>query len=62
MSEQERLDLRIKINKGLQVAYKNLLQRKAAMGQDLVFADENGKPRIVSAREALAQYEKMHKN
>ena len=61
MSEQERLDLRIKINKGLQVAYKNLLQRKAAMGQDLVFADENGKPRIVSAREALAQYEKCTK-
>jgi len=33
------------------------LRRKAALGQDMVSADENGKPRIVSARQALADYE-----
>ncbi|MBS5436660.1 MAG: hypothetical protein KHX59_02345 [Prevotella sp.] len=33
------------------------MRRKAALGQDMVFADENGKPRIVSARQALADYE-----
>lgn len=61
MSEQEKLDLRDKINKGLQKAYRNLLQRKAALGQDLVFADENGKPRVVPAKEALAQYKLRHR-
>ncbi|MEI3157114.1 MAG: hypothetical protein V8T07_05275 [Muribaculaceae bacterium] len=33
------------------------MRRKAALGQDMVFADENGKPRIVSGRQALADYE-----
>lgn len=37
--------------------FEDLLRRKAALGQDMVFADENGKPRIVSARQALADYE-----
>lgn len=56
MSEQEKLILREKINEGLKQSYENLLRRKAALDQDMVFADENGQPRIVSAREALAEY------
>lgn len=56
MSEQEKLILRKKINEGLKQSYENLLRRKAALGQDMVFADENGQPRIVSAREALSEY------
>ncbi|MBD5296503.1 MAG: hypothetical protein HDS21_00250 [Bacteroides sp.] len=58
MSEQEKIDLKDKITKGLKQSYDNLLRRKAALGQDMVFADENGQPRIVPAREALAEYEK----
>ena len=58
MSEQEKKDLKDKITKGLKQSYDNLLRRKAALGQDMVFADENGQPRIVPAREALAEYEK----
>ena len=58
MSEQERTDLKEKIIQGLKLSYENLLRRKAALGQDMVFADENGQPRIISAREALAEYEK----
>ncbi|MDE6006600.1 MAG: hypothetical protein K2G67_03505 [Muribaculaceae bacterium] len=58
MSEQEKLDLKDKITKGLKQSYENLLRRKAALGQDMVFADKNGQPRIVPAREALAEYEK----
>lgn len=58
MSEQEKKDLKDKITKGLKQSFDNLLRRKAALGQDMVFADENGQPRIVPAREALAEYEK----
>ena len=57
MSAEEQIDLIQKIEKGLKRSYENLLRRKAALGQDMVFADKNGNPRIVSAREALAEYE-----
>ena len=50
--------MREKINEGLKRSYENLLRRKAALGQDMVFADENGQPRVVPAREALAEYER----
>ena len=42
MSEQEELILFEKIDKGLRQSYEDLLRRKAALGQDMVFADENG--------------------
>lgn len=58
MSELDELNLFDKIEKGLKQSYEDLLRRKAALGQDMVFADENGKPRIVPAREALAEYER----
>lgn len=57
MSEQEKIELHKKIYEGLKKSFEDLLRRKAALGQDMVFADENGKPRIVSARQALADYE-----
>ena len=57
MSEQEKKELRNKICKGLKHSFENLLRRKAALGQDMVFADENGMPLIVPARQALAEYE-----
>ncbi len=62
MSEQEELKLFDKITAGLKVSYENLLRRKAALGQDMVFADENGRPRIVPAKEALAEYERARKS
>ncbi|MDE6083014.1 MAG: zeta toxin family protein, partial [Muribaculaceae bacterium] len=58
--KKEKLDLKEKIIKGLNQSYENLLRRKAALGQDMVFADENGQPRIVSARKTLEDYEKKH--
>lgn len=57
MSEREKLDLISTLNKGLKQSYENLLRRKAALNQYMVFADKNGQPRVVSAREALAEYE-----
>lgn len=62
MCEQEKLYLIIKLNQGLKQSYENLLRRKAALGQDMVFADENGLPRIVPAVEALAEYESKHQH
>ncbi len=56
MSEQEKIDLREKICFGLKRSFEDLLRRKAALGQEMVFADENGMPRIVPASEALAQF------
>ena len=61
MSEREKLDLIATLNQGLNQSYENLLRRKAALGQVMVFADENGQPRIVSAHEALAEYESKRK-
>ena len=58
MSEQEELNLFEKIDEGLKQSFENLLRRKAALGQDVVFADENGLPRGVAARKALADYER----
>lgn len=57
MSKEEKRDLREKICKGLNESYEKLLRRKAALGQDMVFADEEGMPRVVPARDALAEYE-----
>ncbi|MDE5784928.1 MAG: hypothetical protein K2H98_00185 [Duncaniella sp.] len=57
MSEQEKLALIEKLNKGLKESYENLLRRKAALGQDMVFADQNGMPRVVPAKDALIDYE-----
>lgn len=57
MSEQEKIELHKRIYEGLKKSFEDLLRRKAALGQDMVFADENGKPLIVSARQALADYE-----
>ncbi len=60
MSEQEERKLFDTITKGLKRSYEQLLRRKAALGQDMVFADENGMPRTVPASEALAEYERTH--
>ena len=61
MSEQEKQELKDKLEKGLKQSYEDLLRRKAALGQDMVFADENGMPRVVPAKEALKEYEKSTK-
>ncbi len=62
MTDEEKLELREKLIAGLEKSYENLLRRKAALGYDMVFADENGMPRIVAAKEALAEYEKQKIN
>ena len=58
MSEQEKQEFENKICEGLKQSYEDLLPRKATLGQDMVFADKNGMPRVVSSKEALKEYEK----
>ena len=58
MSEQEKINLRIKINQGLKQSYEALLQRKAALGQDMVIADANGQPMVIAAKELLENRDK----
>lgn len=55
MSEQEKQELRDKINRGLKQGYENLLRLKASLGQDMVISDENGRPLVVPAAEILAR-------
>ncbi len=56
MSEEESRDLIDRVVAGLKISYENLLRRKAALGQDMVFADENGLPRVVPAKQVLEEY------
>lgn len=62
MSEQEELKLFDKISNGLKQSYENLLRRKAALGQDMVIADADGKPIIVPAKELLEEQKLRKKN
>ena len=58
MSEQEELILYDKIESGLRQSYEDLLRRKVALGQDMIFAEEKGLPRVFMDKEALKEYEK----
>lgn len=58
MSEQEKLDIRTKLNEGLKKSFEALLRRKAALGQDMVIADADGQPIVVPASDLLAKREK----
>lgn len=59
MSEQEFTELSEKIDKGLQTGYENLLRSKAALGLDVIIADENGMPISVPAAELLKKNANM---
>lgn len=58
MSEQEKINIRAKLNEGLKKSYDTLLRRKTALGQDMVIAGDNGQPIVVSASDLLAKREK----
>lgn len=57
MSEQGKINIRTKINKGLKKSYEVLLRRKATLGQDMVIADADGQPIVVPAADLLAKME-----
>lgn len=61
MSREEQIDLFERINAGLEESFENLLRRKAALNQDMVFSDGNGNPYTVPAKQALEDYLKKNK-
>lgn len=56
MSEQEEIKLYDRIRKCIVATQRQLLERKAKLGEKVVIADENGNPLKVSAEEALKLY------
>ncbi|MDE5941521.1 MAG: hypothetical protein K2H14_05355 [Muribaculaceae bacterium] len=62
MSEQEEIKLFDKISNGLKQSYESLLRRKAALGQDMVIADADGKPIVVPAKDLLERREETRDN
>ena len=53
MSENERVNLFISIKEGLAKATRQMLERKAKLGESVVISDSNGKPVTISAEKAL---------
>lgn len=53
MSEQEYFE---KLKKGLNLSVERTLQRKAALGEYVVYARPDGTPYIIPATEALARH------
>jgi len=62
MSEQERIDLFNAIGQGILKAQRKLFERKAKLGEEVVFADEDGNPIRISGEEALRRLNEAHKN
>ena len=56
MSKEEMNDLFERIDIGLRRSYEKLLKYKAALGLDIVVADENGMPLTIPAKQVLAEY------
>jgi hypothetical protein len=56
MSEIDYIDFREKMNRGLQLAYENMLREKALHGRSVVIADKYGKVFTVDAAEQLKKF------
>lgn len=62
MSEQERIDLFNAIGQGILKVQRKLFERKAKLGEEVVFADEDGNPIRISGEEALRRLNEAQKN
>lgn len=56
MSEQEEINLYDRIRKCILATQRQLLERKAKLGEKVIIADNQGNPVKVSAEEALRLY------
>lgn len=57
MSEQETREFFEKIRKGIREAQRKMFERKMKLGEEVVIADENGMPLVISAEEALRRFD-----
>lgn len=53
MSEQEEIKLFERIRENIRQTQRKLFERKAKLGENVVVADSDGMPLIISAEEAL---------
>lgn len=53
MSEQEEIKLFERIRENIRQTQRKLYERKAKLGEDVVVADSDGMPLIITAEEAL---------
>lgn len=60
MSEEDKVILFEKIEKGILEAQRRLFERKAKLGETVVVADENGMPVTISGEEALRRFYAKH--
>jgi hypothetical protein len=56
MSEQERLELRERLNEGLKESFESMLRKKAQLNKAVIISDGAGNPVEVPANELLAKY------
>ena len=57
MSEQETREFFEKIRTGIREAQRKMFERKMKLGEEVVIADENGMPLVISAEEALRRFD-----
>lgn len=62
MSEQERLNIRNKLNQALKESYEKMLCLKMKLGESVVITDSMGNPITISAEEAWERYKKENCN
>lgn len=53
MSDKEKIELSDRITAGIHKAQRLLFERKAKLGENVIIADSNGKPKSISGKEAL---------
>lgn len=58
MSEEEKIELFERIGQGIRKAQRQMVERKAALGQNIIIADGEGQPIEIPAKEALGLYPK----
>lgn len=56
MSEQEKIDLYIRLKEGMKRATRQMLERKVKLGEPVVVADSDGMPLVIPAEEALRRF------
>lgn len=61
MSDKERIDLFNAIGQGILKAQRQLFERSAKLGEEVVFADEDGNPIRITGEEALRRLNELNK-
>lgn len=56
MSEEKDINIFESISNSIAKAQRKLVEQKAKLGENVVIADKNGQPLIISAKDALHLY------